>query len=61
MTSLVLGTQSIMRNVLVGWAIATGKLKERFVQARTKEAMLNLNDYMLKDLGLTREEVRKWQ
>lgn len=60
MTSLVIGAQSTFKNIWSAWSETITKLKTRFIQARTKEALLKLNDSTLRDLGYTRGQIQKW-
>lgn len=60
MTSLVIGAQSTFKNIWSAWSETLAKLKTRFIQARTKEALLRLNDSTLRDLGYTRGQIQKW-
>ena len=60
MTSLVIGAQSTFKNIWLAWSETSAKFKTKFIQARTKEALLRLNDSTLKDLGYTRSQIQKW-
>ena len=60
MTALVInGVEGLLKNLLTGWALATGKIKDQYVSARTRQALTYLSDRDLADIGLTRERVNR--
>jgi len=69
MTALVINTmgsiEMALRTFMTGYALALGKIKENYVQARTREALSYLSDRDLRDIGLTRDQVNrgdfKWE
>ena len=65
MTALVMNTmssmESVLRTLITGYAIATGKIKQRMIENRTRQALAYLSDRELKDIGLTREQLERGQ
>ena len=60
MTALVInGVEGMLKNLLTGWALATGQLKDQYISARTRQALTYLSDRDLADIGLTREHVAR--
>ena len=58
MTALVInGVEGMLKNLLTGWALATGKIKDQYISARTRQALTYLSDRDLADIGLSRERV----
>ena len=69
MTALAMNTMGsigmALRTFMTGYALALGKIKQNYVQARTREALSYLSDRDLRDIGLTRDQVNrgdfKWE
>ena len=61
MTALAMNTMGsigmVLRTFMTGYALALGKIKQNYVQARTREALSYLSDRDLRDIGLTRDQV----
>ena len=49
----------MLKTMFTGWALATGKIKEQYINARTRQALTYLSDRDLRDIGLTRERVER--
>ena len=63
MTALVMNTmgsiESALRTFMTGYALALGKIKANYIDARTRQALTYLSDRDLRDIGLTREQVSR--
>jgi len=63
MTAIVMNTmgslETMLRTLITGYAIALGKIKDTYVSSRTKQALLQLDDRTLQDIGFTRDQVTK--
>jgi uncharacterized protein YjiS (DUF1127 family) len=63
MTALVMNTmgsiESALRTFMTGYALALGKIKANYINARTRQALTYLSDRDLRDIGLTREQVSR--
>ena len=63
MTALVMNTmssmESILRTLITGYAIATGKIEQRMIENRTRQALAYLSDREIKDIGLLRNQLER--
>lgn len=63
MTALVMNTmgsiESALRTFMTGYALALGKIKANYIDARTRQALTYLSDRDLRDIGLTRDQVSR--
>ena len=63
MTALVVNTAGTigltLRTLMTGYAIALGKIKHTYISARTRQALLQLDDRTLSDIGLIRDQITK--
>ena len=60
MTTLVINSvEGMLKTMFTGWALATGKIKEQYINARTRQALTYLSDRDLRDIGLSRERVQR--
>ena len=51
--------ESALRTFMTGYALALGKIKANYIDARTRQALTYLSDRDLRDIGLTRDQVSR--